>query len=210
MGIALSALSPFFVYGQLLDPVNYIIKDIPDTVVAGEVFNITVEAFIDENWHLYSVLNDPDAGPYPTEFSSASTDVRIVGEVKESQAEIAYDPNFETELGWHSNSVQFEIPVLFNRNAQGSKNIVLEVLYQVCDDRSCLPPKTKEIEGEVILAGVTDSPFQNNLDSSEVSILWIVEFIFFITTAILTIFFVYKLIRKKAMNKSFKSDKYQK
>lgn len=197
MGITLWALSPFFVYGQLLDPVEYTIVEAPDTVREGKVFNITVEASIDENWHLYSINNDPDAGPFPTQFSASSTNISVTGEIEESEAKLAYDPNFETELGWHSDSAQFKIPVTFKRNLKGLQTVTLEVLYQVCDDRSCLPPKTKQVNREVFLAGVSDSPFVNNLDSDEFSILWIAEFIFFVATAGLTLFFIIRLFQKK-------------
>ncbi|MDX1642564.1 MAG: protein-disulfide reductase DsbD family protein, partial [Balneolaceae bacterium] len=153
MGIALYALFPFFVYGQLLDPVDYTLTESPDTVQAGEVFNVTVEATIEGDWHLYSILNDPDAGPYPTEFSTPSSDMAIAGDVEESDAVIAFDPNFNTDLGWHSKLARFTIPVAFRSTLEGTQPIVLEVLYQVCDDVSCLPPKTKQIEGEVFIAG---------------------------------------------------------
>jgi len=161
MGIVFMALSPFFVYGQLLDPVDYQITGHPETVAAGEVFNVTVEATIDGDWHLYSVLNDPDAGPYPTTFSSASNQMVVAGEVEESDAVIAFDPNFETELGWHSKGAEFTIPVAFRSELQGEQTILLEVLYQVCDDVSCLPPKTKQIESVVNLEGVSDSPYED-------------------------------------------------
>ena len=161
MGIVFMALSPFFVYGQLLDPVDYQITGHPETVAAGEVFNVTVEATIDGDWHLYSVLNDPDAGPYPTTFSSASNQMVVAGEVEESDAVIAFDPNFETELGWHSKGAEFTIPVAFRTELQGEQTILLEVLYQVCDDVSCLPPKTKQIESVVNLEGVADSPYED-------------------------------------------------
>jgi len=36
MGIVFMALSPFFVYAQLLDPVDYRITNSPETVQAGE------------------------------------------------------------------------------------------------------------------------------------------------------------------------------
>jgi thiol:disulfide interchange protein DsbD len=158
MGIAIMVLSPFFVYGQLLDPVNYTVSSIPDTVQAGELFDVRVTASIEGDWHLYSVLNDPDAGPFPTSFSSSSSDMAVAGEVTESEAEIAFDPNFNTELGWHSGSAEFTIPVAFRSDLQGSQTITLEVLYQVCDDVSCLPPKTKPIEAVVVLAGISDTP----------------------------------------------------
>lgn len=166
MGIALFALSPFFVYGQLLDPVDYTLAEAPDSARAGEVFNIIVEASIDGNWHLYSISNDPDAGPYPTQFSTPSSEMAIAGDVQESDAVIAFDPNFNTDLGWHSKSARFTIPVAFKPSLEGTQSIVLEILYQVCDDVSCLPPKTKQIEGEVVLAGVADNPFQDFSESA--------------------------------------------
>lgn len=158
MGIALLVLSPFFVYGQLLDPVNYTVTNVPDSVEAGAIFEVTVEATIDGQWHLYSILNDPDAGPYPTSFSSGSSEMSIIGDVTESAADIEFDPNFETDLGWHSLSATFTIPIAFKSDLQGNQQILLDVLYQVCDDRSCLPPKTKQIESEVFLSGVAAEP----------------------------------------------------
>ena len=167
LGIALWALSPFFVYGQLLDPVDYSIKEVPDTVLAGEVFNVVIETNIDGEWYLYSIHNDPDAGPYPTRFSSPSTDMAIAGDMSESEAEIKFDPNFDTELGMHSGSAEFTIPIAFRSELQGVQTILLEVLYQVCDDRSCLPPTTKEIEAQVVLEGIADNPFENFPDEGE-------------------------------------------
>ena len=159
MGTVLIVLAPFLVQAQLLDPVSYNIVESPDTVKAGEIFNLVVEAEIEGEWHLYSVLNDPDAGPYPTTFSSASDKMNVTGQVNESEARIVLDPNFNTELGWHSNRALFTIPVAFRENMQGRETIELYVLYQVCDDISCLPPKTKNITAPIVLAGVSDTPF---------------------------------------------------
>lgn len=169
-GVTLFALTPFFVFGQLLDPVDYTLVEAPDTVKAGEVFTVVVEAEIEGEWHLYSVLNPPDAGPYPTTFSSGSTEMAIAGDVEENEAVIAYDPNFDTELGWHSNRAVFRIPVAFRPELEGDQTIRLEVLYQVCDDRSCLPPKTKVIEGQILLAGIADQPFDDFPDVTEAEI----------------------------------------
>jgi len=84
MGMALLVLFPFFVYSQLLDPVQYELITVPDSIEAGEVFDVVIEADIESPWHLYSILNDPDAGPYPTSFSSASDQMAIAGEVTET------------------------------------------------------------------------------------------------------------------------------
>jgi len=160
-GIILWMLSPFFVYAQLLDPVDYRVIEIPQTVQAGEIFQVTIKAEIEGEWHLYSAFNDPDAGPYPTTFSSASSSMAIAGEVEETEPVIAFDPNFQTNLGWHSKEATFVIPVAFRTELQGEQLVEINVLYQVCDDKSCLPPKTKTITASVILDGVSDSPYQD-------------------------------------------------
>jgi thiol:disulfide interchange protein DsbD len=160
MGIIVMMLSPFFVYGQMLDPVSYSVTDAPEQVKAGEVFEITIEASIDGDWHLYSVANDPDAGPYPTQFSSANPVMTVAGEVEETEPVVEMDPNFNTELGWHTNEATFTVPAAFRADASGSTMIDLEVLYQVCDDKSCLPPKTKSITQSITISGVADKPFQ--------------------------------------------------
>jgi len=162
-------LSPFFVQGQMLDPVSYSVTDAPDQVKAGEVFEVTVKASIDGNWHLYSIANDPDAGPYPTKFSSANPKMAIAGELSESEPTIEMDPNFDVELGWHSKEATFTIPLSFKTGASGSSMIDLEVFYQVCDDKSCLPPKTKSITKSIAINGVAGSPYQGFKDSDKES-----------------------------------------
>jgi hypothetical protein len=151
----------FFLYcdtanAQLLDPVSYQITDSPEQVKAGEIFSVTVRAEIDGEWHLYSALNDPDAGPYPTTFSSGEQNLHVAGEISESDARIVLDPNFNAKLGWHSNDAQFIVPLAFDTTAAGSNTITLDILYQVCDDKSCLPPKTKQVSAEVLVSGVSD------------------------------------------------------
>ncbi|WP_138430178.1 protein-disulfide reductase DsbD family protein [Fodinibius saliphilus] len=161
MGIIVMVLSPFFVQGQMLDPVSYSVTDAPETVKAGEVFDLTIKASIDGKWHLYSVANDPDAGPYPTQFSSANKKMAVAGTVTESEPVIEMDPNFNTELGWHTSKATFTVPVAFREDVSGSAMIDLEVLYQVCDDKVCLPPKTKSITHSITIEGVSDKPYQD-------------------------------------------------
>lgn len=167
--MALWALSPFLVYGQLLDPVEYEITNHAQTAQAGETFTVTINATIDGNWHLYSADNDPDAGPYPTSFSSGSDKMAVAGPVKESEAVIAFDPNFEKELGWHSEKAEFTVPVAFRQDLEGEQTISVEILYQVCDDTSCLPPKTKLLESTVTLAGIAEVPFTDFEEIAEES-----------------------------------------
>lgn len=157
-------LSPFFVQAQLLDPVTYEVTQAPAEVKAGEQFEITIQAAIEGKWHLYSIANDPDAGPYPTQFSSAGEMLQIAGEVTESEAVIEFDPNFETDLGWHTSEATFTVPLVFDTKVSGEAQIDLEVLYQVCDDKSCLPPKRKSITEVITVSGVAEVPYEASIN----------------------------------------------
>ncbi len=173
MGIIFAMLSPFFIYAQIPDPVKFNVTESPEVVKAGEVFTIIIEASIEGKWHLYSVLNAPDAGPYPTKFSAKSSNFVLAGEVSESQADIEYDPNFDAELGWHSTQATFNIPVAVIEGNSGQQHLDIEVYYQVCDDRVCLPPKKKSIIANVTVDGVADVIYEgavagvNITDSSD-------------------------------------------
>ncbi|XWN35956.1 MAG: cytochrome c biogenesis protein CcdA [Balneola sp.] len=169
MGIIFAMLSPFFLYAQIPDPVKYEVAEIPDTVKAGEVFEIIIEASIEGKWHLYSVLNDPDAGPYPTEFSAKSPNFVLAGKTAETKADIEFDPNFEAELGWHTSYASFTIPVAVKSELQGKQTLDIEVYYQVCDDRVCLPPKRKSIIAGVFVDGVSDEVYEGAVGGTEVS-----------------------------------------
>lgn len=164
MGIIILMLSPFFIQAQIPDPVKFNVSNAPDSVLAGEVFEIEIEASIEGDWHLYSILNDEDAGPFPTEFSANSDNFVFTGDPVESEADIEFDPNFEAELGWHSSFATFTIPVAVKTNETGKQNLDIEVYYQVCDDKVCLPPKTKSIVAGVEVTGVSDSPHEAAID----------------------------------------------
>ncbi|HKK46860.1 MAG TPA: cytochrome c biogenesis protein CcdA [Balneolaceae bacterium] len=153
MGIIILMLSPFLVYGQILDPVSYSVTNAPKQVKAGEPFSITIKATIDGDWHLYAVHNDPDAGPFPTEFSSDNSKLSISGDISESKPFVEVDPNFNAKLGYHKGSATFQIPLTFNRSVTGSSMIALKVHYQVCNDKTCLPPKSKTITQAISVSG---------------------------------------------------------
>ena len=148
------------VTAQIPDPVQFSVFNMPDTVLAGESFDIELSAIIEGVWHLYSVLNDPDAGPFPTSFTANSSNFFLTSQVLESKADIEFDPNFETDLGWHSSFAQFTLPVSIYTSKLGTQILDIEAFYQVCDDRVCLPPTSKSIIATVFVAGVADNPLE--------------------------------------------------
>jgi thiol:disulfide interchange protein len=160
MGIVLLGLSPFFVFGQgMIDPVTYEVTQGPDQVKKGEAFTLSLRANIEGDWHLYSINVSPDAGPIPTTFTVASDGIAFAGEITESEPTIEYDPNFDTELGWHSSGADFQIPLTVKMSAsEGTVPVELDVRYMVCNDHACLPPKTKTIQYVLQVKGEADNP----------------------------------------------------
>ncbi|HYW35380.1 MAG TPA: cytochrome c biogenesis protein CcdA [Balneolaceae bacterium] len=154
MGILMVMVSPFLVYGQkMADPVSFSISHAPDKVKAGAVFKVRVRANIDNNWHLYAADNNPNAGPQPTQFSVASDSIKMAGSLKESKPIKKYDKNFKSELRFYKNKATFTVPVAFKKDVNGKVNLKLQVLYQVCNNKICLPPRKKTISKTIIVAG---------------------------------------------------------
>ena len=159
-GILLLAISPILVYGQGFppSPVTFTISSVPETVKAGEVFNIGVEAEIEGDWHLYS-LDVPDGGPIPTTFSTVGENYVFGGDATESETVRSFDPNFDMEIGWHSKKASFTIPAAFYTDINEEQLLELDVRYMVCNDRLCLPPTTRTLDAGIVVAGVAKAPF---------------------------------------------------
>lgn len=198
-------LSPLLIYGQLLDPVQYQLVSLPDTVKAGEVFDVKIEATIEPDWHLYSVDNEPEAGPYPTSFSSSSNDLAIAGQVIETIPDIEFDPNFNTELGWHSDSVLFTVPAVFQTENTGKHKFAVDILYQVCDDVSCLPPKTKTVSAELIVSGISEQPYKELLSGTDSKLSTLQEnYIYYISVIFITVLIIGWICIKRLLFKEQK------
>src|SRR5208282_6052579 len=67
----------------------------------------------------------------------------------------AYDPNFEMETESYEGTVDFSLPLVVEaKAASGTKNVALDVRFQVCNETTCLPPKTVHLSAPVkIVAG---------------------------------------------------------
>lgn len=159
LGMVLFALSPFSLYAQvnIPSPVTFTITQAPDTVKAGEAFNVVISADIETSWHLYSIVPVSN-GPIPTSFSVPSDSLFIAGDITEQEPEINYDPNFKLDIGWHSDRAWFNVPLAFSQGVSGPSAARIDVRFMVCDDKVCLPPKTINLVRTVVVAGVSDNP----------------------------------------------------
>lgn len=153
-------LGLLFLLGGLLkadfdDPVTLSAEAV-ESSRAGEVLNIRVLAEMDEEWHIYAIYDVPD-GPIPTQISVAGDAVQKIGRIQEPVPTIEWDDGFEMETRFHSGGAEFIIPVLLKEDlSPGNKTVSANVIYQVCNEALCYPPK--EVKLNVPITVLSGSP----------------------------------------------------
>ena len=102
-------------------------------------FDVHLTATLQNKWHIYA--QDAGEGPAPTVFFFASNPlIQLDGSVKEAgKLESVFDKNFNSNLRFYSNKVDFVQKVKTKSSA--STMLKGTISYMVCNDRKCLPPK---------------------------------------------------------------------
>lgn len=121
-------------FAQLENPVtwSYGAKKISKTEAV-----VFIKATIDENWHLYSQDVKP-GGPNKTTFTFAkSKDYTLVGKTAEPKPIVKYEKVFKADIPYFQDEVVFTQKVKLNKATATVKGVVN---FQLCDDKSCLPP----------------------------------------------------------------------
>ena len=129
---------------DFLDPVSWEVSLEKNT---DDLYTITMEAVLEEKWHLYSQvapeMSEDEIGPISTEFSynNSATSFVLVGETTEPKVAPVYDPIFEMDIIFFDNYAAFtqQIKVINQENLE----IEVAIYYSVCDDKQCLPPESK-------------------------------------------------------------------
>lgn len=147
------------VSAQIPNPVNLSAKLDPNPAKPGQSAKVVVTAKIDAGWHLYS-LTQPAGGPRPTRITIDETGLfKADGKATQPKPKVAADPNFTipgqppfmTET--FDGEVNFTLPIKVAADAPvGAQKLIVKFYYQVCDDHQCLPPRTKPIEVETLIA----------------------------------------------------------
>lgn len=131
---------------KIEDPVHWSYKS---EKVSETEFDLVITATIDKGWHVYSQFIG-DGGPIPTSFKfTPSSTYKLKGTVSEMpKAVSAFDKNFDMQIAWHKDKVDFRQRIVLN----AAKTTVAGILeFMVCNDQKCLPPA--EIEFQIPVSG---------------------------------------------------------
>ena len=125
-----------FAFAQVENPVTWTFTA---KKISAKQYELHMSAAVDGNWHIYA--QDAGEGPEPTSFTFVKNPlVKLDGKVKEiGKLESHYDANFKSTLKFYNEKVDFVQKV----NVKSTANTVIKgsVLFMVCNDKRCLPPK---------------------------------------------------------------------
>jgi thiol:disulfide interchange protein len=141
LAVAFCLLVPLF--GAKLDPVQWELTAANAKAPAGSSVALKLTAKLEPGWHLYS-LTTPAGGPIPT--TAKLNDSPSVESFKLYQPtpERKFDSNFNLDTETFQNEAVFwSIATLKKDAPAGPVDLTAQVRYQSCDDKQCLPPRTK-------------------------------------------------------------------
>jgi DsbC/DsbD-like thiol-disulfide interchange protein len=137
------------------DPITWSLKADSSArqVRAGDTFEVQAVARMAAGWHLYSLTQQGD-GPLPTRITlPEGQPFELSGAIKSPPPLTELDAVFEIETEFYEESATFVLPVRVAPDAPaGEQTLRVDVFFQSCDDRVCLPPKTVELKATVVVA----------------------------------------------------------
>lgn len=135
---------------QILEPVKWEFS-VHETESKSEL-DVVFHASVDACWHIYSQHLDDPNGPLPTYFEVAAPEgAEKVGDVRECEPIVEYDPNFMMDLKFFEEEVYWVQTVRVNEGATpGAVTGFLN--FMVCDASRCLPPE--DVEFSIDLSNV--------------------------------------------------------
>lgn len=138
------SLVAIFAKAQMLDPIHWSANVTMNSEKAGV---ITLDAQIDEGWHLYG-LSLPEGGPNPTTIDfTLPAGVTLDGEVVVSEKAIEkLDEIFQMPLSWWASDVTFTQKFVVADGVSVPFNIGVSVGFQGCNDETCVAPKTETFD----------------------------------------------------------------
>lgn len=122
-------------------------------VKAGANIEALLEARIDPGWHLYA-LTQEGGGPQALVIAvPPESAFKLAGPVIAPLPITAPDANFNIDTQYHAEEATFYVPVTVPANASGRTTLDLDITFQTCTDRFCLPARTERVKLSLLVPG---------------------------------------------------------
>jgi thiol:disulfide interchange protein DsbD len=153
------------------DPTVWTLKPATAQVAPGAKFTADLTTKIAPGWHVYSITQPP-GGPIATLITvPKGQPFTLAGAITGTMPEQAYDPNFDMQTEFYAENASFKVPLQVAADAPaGPKMLGVDVYFQVCNDRLCLPPTTVHVPLKVTIAPRAVGPVKDDVKSGGASI----------------------------------------
>ena len=110
--------------------------------------SVAISATIQDGWHVYA-LSQPAGGPNPLKITIPSgTPFALQAPIAEAKVTRREDPSFKMETVFYLNSVNLTVNVK-KASATAAQTLPVDVRFQACNDRLCLPPYTAHLTADL-------------------------------------------------------------
>ena len=114
-----------------------------NTVRQGNAAALGLSGEVSEGWHVYA-LAQLSGGPTPLRVTLDDNPIaRLAGSPSGTPPEEKHDASFDLDTRFYRHSFALHVPIAVKRRAElGAQLIPVDVRFQSCSERECLPPKT--------------------------------------------------------------------
>jgi hypothetical protein len=114
------------------------------TKLTANTAAIMLSATVDDGWHVYAI-SQPSGGPTPLKISTpAGAPFELAKPVQEVKVTRHEDPSFKMETVYYLKAMSFHLDLKKSGTAAVDA-IPVDVRFQACNDRLCLPPYTAHL-----------------------------------------------------------------
>jgi DsbC/DsbD-like thiol-disulfide interchange protein len=144
--IAVALLAVAAVNATPQKPVIKAVFEVPKTVVPGKPFKGTVRITFPSGWHGYS--NPPFKDhEIPTEIKTGSTNLRLRKVSYPAGQMMTFN---DTPTRVYEGTIRVPVEAVVT-GKPGAARVSLKIGFQLCDDKSCIPPDTITVTQPVTL-----------------------------------------------------------
>ena len=141
MRLAAFAFAFVLLAAEASNPVHWSFAPSSKKLRSGSKITLKLQAHIDAGWHMYA-MDQSEQGPVPLTIEASEGGGVDVLDVKATKPVTVYDPNFQKRVSLYADHAGFAVTLSAN-GLTGEPAV--EVRYQSCNDRRCLPPRTVSV-----------------------------------------------------------------
>lgn len=130
-----------------IQPVQWKAAEVPTSAVRpGARVVIELSAEIQKGWHVYGLVQSP-GGPTPLRFTLDANEIAQLAGTPSGSAPIKkHDAAFDLDTEVYEGSFELHLPVQVNQHPTAGRTLLpMNVRFQACNDRVCLPPRTVRV-----------------------------------------------------------------